>query len=83
VTISGSLFIYQNSSYDQDVIDITPKDAKEGDASESLSGLRSIPNDDLAFMTGFETQDSANHVSGAGTETLHASTDKLAQSDPL
>ncbi|GJY21094.1 hypothetical protein Tco_0393660 [Tanacetum coccineum] len=60
-TISSSLFIHQSSSYDQDVIDITPKDAKEGDASKSLSGLRSMP----------------------GTETLHASIDKPAQSDPL
>ncbi|GKB05854.1 hypothetical protein Tco_0834049, partial [Tanacetum coccineum] len=85
-TISGLLFIHQSSSYDQDdqdVIDITPKDAEEGDASESLSGLRSMPDDDLASMTGFETQDSADHVSEEGTETLHASTDKPAQSDPL
>ncbi|GJR90226.1 retrovirus-related pol polyprotein from transposon TNT 1-94 [Tanacetum coccineum] len=68
---------------EEDVIDITTKDTKEGDASESLSGLRSIPDDDLALMTGFETQDSADHVSGEGTETLHAFADKPAQSDPL
>ncbi|GJX37353.1 retrovirus-related pol polyprotein from transposon TNT 1-94 [Tanacetum coccineum] len=75
-TISGSLFIHQSSSYDQDVIDITPKDAKEGDASESLSDLRSMPDDDLASMTGFEIQDSDDHVFEEGTETLHASADK-------
>ncbi|GKA81683.1 hypothetical protein Tco_0788375 [Tanacetum coccineum] len=41
-TISGSLFIHQSSSYnqdDQDEIDITPKDAEEGDTFEYLSGL--------------------------------------------
>ncbi|GJV72146.1 putative reverse transcriptase domain-containing protein [Tanacetum coccineum] len=68
---------------DLDVIDITPKDAEEGDTFESLSGLRSMPDDDLASMTDFETQDSADHVSEEGIETLHASADKTAQSDPL
>ncbi|GJS74887.1 hypothetical protein Tco_0724768 [Tanacetum coccineum] len=85
-TISGSLFIHQSSSYDQDdqdVIDITPKYAEEGEASESLSGLRSMPDNDLASMPGFETQDSVDHVFEEGTETLHASADKPAQSDPL
>ncbi|GKA33175.1 hypothetical protein Tco_0719542 [Tanacetum coccineum] len=82
-TISGSLFIHQSSSYDQDVIDITTKDTDEGDASESLSGLRSMPDDDLACITGFETQDSADHVFEEGTDTLLASADKPAQSDPL
>ncbi|GJZ59361.1 hypothetical protein Tco_0615177 [Tanacetum coccineum] len=76
-TISGSLFIHRSSSYDQD------KDAEEGDASGSLYGLRSIPDDDLASISGFETQDSADHVSKEGTETLHASADKPAQSNPL
>ncbi|GJY53861.1 hypothetical protein Tco_0445525 [Tanacetum coccineum] len=76
-TISGSLFIHQSSSYDQD------KDAKEGDASESLFGLRSMPNDDLASISGFKTQDSADHVSEEGTKTLHASANKPAQSDPF
>ncbi|GKB49351.1 hypothetical protein Tco_0900104, partial [Tanacetum coccineum] len=61
----------------------TISDTEEGDASESFSGLRSMLDDDLASMTGFETQDSANHVSKEGTETLHASADKPAQSDPL
>ncbi|GKA48213.1 retrovirus-related pol polyprotein from transposon TNT 1-94, partial [Tanacetum coccineum] len=56
-TISGSLFIHQSSSYDQD------KDAEEGKASESLSGLRYMPADYLASISGFETQDSADHVS--------------------
>ncbi|GKA56847.1 hypothetical protein Tco_0755919 [Tanacetum coccineum] len=75
-----------DSSYDQEdqeEIDITPKDAEEGDAFESLSGLTSMPDDDLASMTGFETQDSADHVSEECTETLHAFADKPAQSDPL
>ncbi|GJR16139.1 hypothetical protein Tco_0798791, partial [Tanacetum coccineum] len=63
-----------------DDIDITPKD-DEGDASNS--GLRSMPDDDLTSLTGFETQDSSDHFSDAGTETLYASTDKPAQSDPL
>ncbi|GJT03946.1 hypothetical protein Tco_0838408 [Tanacetum coccineum] len=59
------------------------QDAEEGDAFDSLSGLRSMPDDDLASMTGFKTQDSADHVSEEGTETLHAFADKPAQSDPL
>nr|GEV77294.1 hypothetical protein [Tanacetum cinerariifolium] len=46
---------------DQEEIDITPKDTEEGNDSESLFGLRSMPDDDLASMTGFETQDSADH----------------------
>ncbi|GJT44831.1 hypothetical protein Tco_0953546 [Tanacetum coccineum] len=63
-TLSGSLFIHQSSSYDQDnkdVTDITPKDAEEGKASESLSRLRFMPDDDLASLSGFETRDSADH----------------------
>nr|GEX17774.1 hypothetical protein [Tanacetum cinerariifolium] len=71
------------TQYTKDVIDITPKEAEERDDSESLSGLRSMPDDDLASMTGFETQDSVDHVSEEGTETLHASANKPAQSDPL
>ncbi|GJS80132.1 hypothetical protein Tco_0730013 [Tanacetum coccineum] len=35
---------------EKDVIDITPKGIEERDASESLSGLRSMPDDDLAAM---------------------------------
>ncbi|GKA17197.1 hypothetical protein Tco_0697034 [Tanacetum coccineum] len=52
-TISGSLFINPSSLYDQDqnVINITPKDAKEGEASKSLSGLRYMPDDDLASLS--------------------------------
>ncbi|GKC23603.1 hypothetical protein Tco_1025753 [Tanacetum coccineum] len=42
-----------------------------------------MPDDDLASMAGFETQDSVDHVSEEGTETLHASVDKPAQSDLL
>ncbi|GJQ98091.1 hypothetical protein Tco_0009230, partial [Tanacetum coccineum] len=66
-------------SYQDDTI----SDADEGDASESLSGLRFMPDDDLASMTGFEIQDFAYHVSEEGTDTLLASADKPAQSDPL
>ncbi|GJX63377.1 hypothetical protein Tco_0296277 [Tanacetum coccineum] len=55
-TISGSLFIHRSSSYDQD------KDAEEGDASGSLYGLRSIPDDDLASISGFEHTDSVDHL---------------------
>ncbi|GKE61248.1 hypothetical protein Tco_1511615 [Tanacetum coccineum] len=35
-------------------------DAEEGDASDSLSGLRSMPDDDLASITSSETQDFAD-----------------------
>ncbi|GJY57530.1 hypothetical protein Tco_0456645 [Tanacetum coccineum] len=72
-TISGLLFIHQRSLYDQndqDVIDITPKDTEEKDALESLSVLRSMPDDDLASMTGFEIQDSTNHVFEKSTMPL-------------
>ncbi|GKF25621.1 hypothetical protein Tco_0081515, partial [Tanacetum coccineum] len=55
-TISGSLLIHQSSSYDQD------KDVKEGDASKSLSGLRSMPDDDLTSVSSFELQDSIDYV---------------------
>ncbi|GKD20493.1 hypothetical protein Tco_1222196, partial [Tanacetum coccineum] len=68
---------------EKDVIDITPKDIEERDAFESLSGLWSMPDDDLAAMISFEIQDSADHVFEEGTKTLHASADKPAQSDPL
>ncbi|GJT15511.1 retrovirus-related pol polyprotein from transposon TNT 1-94 [Tanacetum coccineum] len=76
-TISGSLLIHQSSSYDQD------KDVKEGDASKSLSGLRSMPDDDLASISSFELQDSTDHVFEEGTDTLHASANKPTQLDPL
>ncbi|GJU44677.1 hypothetical protein Tco_1201943, partial [Tanacetum coccineum] len=76
-TISGSLFIHQNSSYDQE------KDVEEGDASESLFGLRSMPNDDLASISGFKTQDSADHVSKEGIDTLHTFANNSSQSDPV
>ncbi|GJW40432.1 hypothetical protein Tco_0066277 [Tanacetum coccineum] len=83
-TVFGSLLIHQGSqrsaSDDHDVIDITPKD-DEGDASDS--GLRSMPDDELAALTGFDSQDSTDHISDACTETLHASADKPTQSDPL
>ncbi|GKB82125.1 hypothetical protein Tco_0949020 [Tanacetum coccineum] len=83
-----SLLIHKESqkstSDDYDVIDITPKDAKEGDASDSDSGLHSMPDDDLASLTGFKTTDFADNDSKEGTaETFHASADTQAQSDPL
>ncbi|GJT28629.1 hypothetical protein Tco_0908904 [Tanacetum coccineum] len=69
-------------------IDQKNKDAKnakndeEGDASDS--GLWSMPDDDLASLTGFETPDSADDDSKEGTgETFYASADMPAQSDPL
>ncbi|GKG28622.1 hypothetical protein Tco_0415987, partial [Tanacetum coccineum] len=58
----------------------TISDAKERDAFDSLFGLRFMPDDDLASMTSFKTQDSADHVSKEVTETLHAFADKPAQS---
>ncbi|GJZ24005.1 hypothetical protein Tco_0561464 [Tanacetum coccineum] len=69
---------------EEDEINITPKDAKEGEASKSLSGLRFMPDDDLASVFGFETQDSADLDSQESTaETFHASADEPAQSDPF
>ncbi|GKG13096.1 hypothetical protein Tco_0350056, partial [Tanacetum coccineum] len=51
---------------------------------DSESGLRSMPDDDLVSLTGFETPDSADDDSKEGTgETFYASTDMPAQSDPL
>nr|GEX60033.1 hypothetical protein [Tanacetum cinerariifolium] len=85
-TISGLLFIHQSSSYDQDqnVINITPKDAKKKEASESLSSLRFMPDDDLTSLSGFEIQDATYYDSQEGTaKTFHAFADKPAQSDPF
>ncbi|GJR50628.1 hypothetical protein Tco_1401149 [Tanacetum coccineum] len=49
--------------------------------SDSDSGLHSMPDNDLVSLTGFETLDS---TSQEGTvETLNASADMPAQSDPL
>ncbi|GJZ93749.1 retrovirus-related pol polyprotein from transposon TNT 1-94 [Tanacetum coccineum] len=59
------------------------KDVEEGDASESLFGLRSMPNDDLASISGFKTQDSADHVSKVGIDTLHTFANNSSQSDPV
>ncbi|GKA52497.1 hypothetical protein Tco_0745812 [Tanacetum coccineum] len=86
IDVLGSLLIHQGSqrsiSDDLDVIDNTPKYDKEGDASDS--GLRSMPDDDLASLTGFETPDSVDDDSKEGSaETFYASADVPAQSDPL
>nr|GEX66745.1 hypothetical protein [Tanacetum cinerariifolium] len=85
-TISSSLFIHQSSLYDHDqnVINISPKDTKDGEAYESLSGLRSMHDDDLASLFGFKIQDYIDHDSYEGTaKTFHAFADKPAQSDPF
>ncbi|GJX34611.1 hypothetical protein Tco_0246168 [Tanacetum coccineum] len=51
---------------------------------DSDSGLRSMPDDDLVSLTGFETPDSADDDSKEGTgETFYASADMRAQSHPL
>nr|GEY41935.1 hypothetical protein [Tanacetum cinerariifolium] len=51
---------------------------------DSESGLRSMPDDDLVSLTGFETPDSADNYSKEGTgETFNAFTDIPAQSEPL
>ncbi|GJZ78588.1 hypothetical protein Tco_0643425, partial [Tanacetum coccineum] len=68
-------------SDDLDVIDITSKD-DEGNASDSV--LWSMPDDELASLTGFETLDSTDNESQKGTvETFPASADKPTQSDLL
>ncbi|GJZ11244.1 hypothetical protein Tco_0546003 [Tanacetum coccineum] len=63
--VSNSLLIHQglqrSTSDDINVIDITPKDDEEGDASDS--DLRSMPSDNLASLTGFETPDSDDEAS--------------------
>ncbi|GKA88363.1 retrovirus-related pol polyprotein from transposon TNT 1-94 [Tanacetum coccineum] len=54
---------------------------KDGDSD---SGLRSMPDDDLVSLTGFESPDSADDDSKEGTgETFYASVDMPAQSDPF
>nr|GEV53648.1 hypothetical protein [Tanacetum cinerariifolium] len=57
------------------------------DATKSLVASElakeSMPDDNLAFISGFETQDSADHLSEEGTNTLLAFADKPTQSDPL
>nr|GEW80829.1 hypothetical protein [Tanacetum cinerariifolium] len=51
---------------------------------DSDSGLRSMPDDDLVSLTGFETPDSADNNSKEGTgETFNAFADIPAQSEPL
>ncbi|GKC62003.1 hypothetical protein Tco_1089601 [Tanacetum coccineum] len=59
------------------------KSTMHGD-SDSASGLRSMPDDNLASLTGFETPDSFDDESKEGTtETFNASADMPAQSDPI
>ncbi|GKC23710.1 hypothetical protein Tco_1025860 [Tanacetum coccineum] len=51
---------------------------------DSDSGLCSMPDDDIASLTGFKTPDSADDDSKEGTaKTFYASADMPAQSDPL
>nr|GEW42848.1 hypothetical protein [Tanacetum cinerariifolium] len=66
-----------------DEVDSKTQDAEEGDASESLVGLRSMPDDDLSFISGFESQESDDHVSEEDYKTLNTSADKPALSDPI
>ncbi|GJT58696.1 hypothetical protein Tco_1002229 [Tanacetum coccineum] len=54
---------------------------EEREASDS--GLRSMPDDDLVSLSGFDSQPSTDHDSKEGTATFHASVDMTAQSDPL
>ncbi|GJR52694.1 hypothetical protein Tco_1403215 [Tanacetum coccineum] len=56
----------------------------EDDASDSDSGLRSMPDDDLVSLTGFETLEAANNDSQTGiADNFNASVDMPAQLDPL
>ncbi|GKG52269.1 hypothetical protein Tco_0547144, partial [Tanacetum coccineum] len=56
----------------------------EDDASDSDSGLRSMLDDDLVSLTGFETLEDANNDSQTCiTDNFNASADMPAQSDPL
>ncbi|GJX37572.1 retrovirus-related pol polyprotein from transposon TNT 1-94 [Tanacetum coccineum] len=56
---------------------------KHGD-SDSDYGLRSMPDDDMVSLTGFETPNSIDDDSQEGTaETFYVSADMAAQSDPL
>nr|GEU69276.1 retrovirus-related Pol polyprotein from transposon TNT 1-94 [Tanacetum cinerariifolium] len=66
-----------------DEVDSKTQDVKEGDASESFSGLRSMPDDNLASISGFESQDSTDHVSEEDIEALHAFADKPTLLDPF
>ncbi|GJV48728.1 hypothetical protein Tco_1438940 [Tanacetum coccineum] len=73
--------LISTSASDMLKLNITPKDAEEGDASDS--GLRFMPDDDLASLTGFETSDSDENDSEGTATNFNASADMLAQSDPL
>ncbi|GKD60531.1 hypothetical protein Tco_1298040 [Tanacetum coccineum] len=76
-----------SQSADEDkIIDIEIDDHNKTD-----SWLKSIPKDDLAFISGFKTPTSEEAIvynihdtsNGGADHTLHASTEILAQSDPL
>nr|GEW07865.1 retrovirus-related Pol polyprotein from transposon TNT 1-94 [Tanacetum cinerariifolium] len=66
---------------DLGVIDVTPIDAEEGDASDS--GLNSMLDDDLESLTSFDSLDFADHDFKEGTNAFHASANLQAQSNPL
>ncbi|GJW79167.1 hypothetical protein Tco_0140849 [Tanacetum coccineum] len=68
----------QRSTLDDNVIDITPKDDEERDASDS--DLRSMPSDDLASLTGFETPNSDDETSISVTKE-HSADNFNATSD--
>ncbi|GJX54686.1 hypothetical protein Tco_0283055 [Tanacetum coccineum] len=80
--VSNSLLIHQglqrSTSDDINVIDITPKDDEEGDASDS--DLRSMPSDNLASLTGFETPDSDDEASISVTKE-HSADNLMETSD--
>ncbi|GJW58239.1 retrovirus-related pol polyprotein from transposon TNT 1-94 [Tanacetum coccineum] len=80
--VSNSLFIHQglqrSTLDDINVIDITPKDDEEGDASDS--DLRSMPSDNLASLTGFETPDSDDEATISVTKE-HSADNLMETSD--
>ncbi|GJW95138.1 hypothetical protein Tco_0174810 [Tanacetum coccineum] len=74
----------EDATFDQIMDEIDERNKDVGKAENAPdSGLHSMPDDDLASLTSFETQDYSDHFSDAGTETLHAYANKPAQLDPL
>ncbi|GJS60647.1 hypothetical protein Tco_0655431 [Tanacetum coccineum] len=70
----------QRSTLDDNVIDITPKYDEERDASDS--DLCSMPSDDLASLTGFETPNSNDETSISVTKE-HSTNNFNATSDVM
>ncbi|GKD45985.1 hypothetical protein Tco_1270630 [Tanacetum coccineum] len=63
-------------------MDFDPIKPKTDALDDSDYGLKSMPDDDLASLSGFETSNS-NDEASQSDETLHASADVPTQSDPL